>query len=231
MQPPNSEALSHRLELPERTQSHWRTLASRESQDDDPFVWTIRDILTLLLIFFIVLYTHATSHAKPAQPTPRREAAAATVIDPAYQALRQEVDRFMRQSADQGFTVRWDQTRPVFVLGERITFPEGQADLLESSRPALERIANFISTHPGYRIVISGHTDNIPINTDAYPSNWELSAARAARLARVLTENGIDPQLVTIQGYAQYSPLLENSTPEKREANRRVEIKLTRVQG
>lgn len=226
----NDEFL-RRMEISARKRSQWQRVVSQGIAEEDPFVWTIADIVTLLLIFFILLYTNASSHAKPAQPVSRPKTAVATPPDPEYQQLRQEVDRFMAQSEDQGFTVRWDQTRPVFVLGERITFPQGQADLRESFQPALRRIAVFIATHPGYQIMISGHTDDTPIDTPAYPSNWELSAARAARVARFLIENGIDPQLVAIHGYAQYSPLNENSTSEQREANRRVEITLMRVPG
>lgn len=223
---PNNNDLLHRLEFAERKQPQWQKLIKQDSADDDPFIWTIRDILTLLLIFFIVMYTNASSHTKAVPLAPPAAGQDVKAQDASYMRLKHEVDRFMAQSSDQGFSLRWDKTSPVFVLGERITFEEGQADLLESFQPTLKHIAVFISTTPGYRILVSGHTDNAPIHNATYPSNWELSAARAARVARFLCENGVNPTLVAIHGYAEYNPLYENSTPELRQANRRVEITL-----
>jgi chemotaxis protein MotB len=74
--------------------------------------------------------------------------------------------------------------------------------------------------------VVSGHTDNRPIQTKKYPSNLELSASRAINVAKFLMENSVDPQRVSIQGFSEYRPLLENTTPQNRQKNRRVEIAL-----
>lgn len=225
-----NDELLRRMEISERKRSHWQRLLSQGSTEEDPFVWTIADIITLLLIFFILLYANAGSQAKPLPDTPAHAAQPAAMADP-HPRLKQEVERFMEQSAGEGFSVRWDRSQPVFVLGENITFPEGQADLREGFQPSLQRIAAFITAHQGYQILVSGHTDNAPIKTGTYPSNWELSAARAACVARFLCDAGLDPRQVTIHGYAEYRPLYENSTPENRQANRRVEIKLTWDQG
>ena len=77
-----------------------------------------------------------------------------------------------------------------------------------------------------YKVMVSGHTDDTPIFTTEFPSNWELSAARAITVVKLLIKNGVDPLRISIQGFAEYRPLYENSTPESKEANRRVEIAL-----
>lgn len=229
MSQPSSNNFMSSLGSSTGKQPHWCTFVSREDHDDDPFIWTIRDILTLLLIFFIVMYTNASSHVIPTAITPSTPATERKQSkDASYVQLKHEVERFMAQSTVQGFTVRWDQTRPVFVLSERITFAQGQADLLESFQPTLKRIATFIATQSGYRILVSGHSDDTPINTTAFPSNWELSSARAGGVVRFLCQNGVDPRNVSVRGYAEYAPLYANSSPENRQANRRVEITLTR---
>ena len=131
----------------------------------------------------------------------------------------------------------WAITCPVsialiafFVLGERITFNVGEPELLRDFQPTLRRVAGFIASKEGYQIVVSGHTDNTPINTARFPSNWELSAARAVNVARFLIDNGVDPRQLSIQGFSEYRPLYENSSLENKQANRRVEITLIREQ-
>ena len=73
-------------------------------------------------------------------------------------------------------------------------------------------------------IRIEGHTDNIPINTDKYPSNWELSSARALSVLKYFIGNGISPEKISATGYGEYRPLVPNNTVENRAKNRRVEI-------
>jgi chemotaxis protein MotB len=127
---------------------------------------------------------------------------------------------------EDSFAVRWDNRRLVFVLGERITFNVGEAELLPGSYPALLKIAGVIGSKKGFEVVVSGHTDDRPINTARFPSNWELSAARAVTVARFLIEHGLAPERVSVQGFSAYRPVSENTTPENRQANRRVEITL-----
>jgi chemotaxis protein MotB len=75
-------------------------------------------------------------------------------------------------------------------------------------------------------VAISGHTDSLNIATVEFPSNWELSAARASRVARYLVERGVHPARIAVQGYADWRPRRPNSDPVSRSANRRVEIRL-----
>lgn len=209
----------------------WQQYLPDESADDDPFAWTIRDILTLLLIFFIMLYTSSLSHqsktVKDQPVTAQTTVQTQAPVSPSIQSrLHEDVTQFMNSSANQGFSVRWEKSLPVFVLGENITFATGEADLRNDFQPILEKIAAFIAAKLNYQVIVSGHTDNTPIATSTYPSNWELSAARAASVARFLAENGVPPEIIAIHGYAEYKPLLSNTSRSNRQANRRVEIKL-----
>ena len=91
---------------------------------------------------------------------------------------------------------------------------------------SLSDLAKFIARHPGYRVVVTGHTDDIPINTSRFPSNWELSTARAVSVTKFLAAHEVEPWRISVQGYAEYEPLEENTTKQNRQANRRVEITL-----
>ncbi|MEN6472964.1 MAG: OmpA family protein [Syntrophaceae bacterium] len=211
-----------------RVRPLWQQVSSLAGGEDDPFLWSIADVITLLLIFFILLYANSNMHDRPVASKSANVTAAPAAVQAADEHLKDEVTRFMSQRTDQGFTVRWDQTRPVFILSERITFAQGQAELLKDFQPTLQRIAAFIASQSGYQILVSGHSDDTPINTPAFPSNWELSAARAAAVVRFLCENGVDPRQVSIRGYGEYRPLYANTSSENRQANRRVEITLAR---
>lgn len=147
-------------------------------------------------------------------------------LDKAINQLRTEVLNVVDAKDKDVFSVKRKENRLVFVLGERITFREGEATLLEAYHSIAKKIAGFIASKKGYQVVISGHTDNTPINTEKFPSNLELSAARAIIVAKSLINNGVSPVRVSIQGFSEYQPLFDNTLPENRQANRRVEISL-----
>jgi chemotaxis protein MotB len=114
------------------------------------------------------------------------------------------------------------------LLKETVLFERGKADLNERIFPVLEKVATFSVHHPDLALEVLGHTDDIPIATAEFPSNWELSAARATRVARRLIEDGVSPTRISAQGYASFRPLVANTDEENRAANRRVEIRLYR---
>ena len=107
---------------------------------------------------------------------------------------------------------------------EDILFLSGESVLNSNSKSVLDKISGVMKALPN-DIRIEGHTDNVPINTRLYPSNWHLSVARATSTAFHLMEtNGIRKDKVSIVGYAEYRPLFSNDTPEGRAQNRRVDI-------
>jgi chemotaxis protein MotB len=104
-----------------------------------------------------------------------------------------------------------------------ILFPSGSAEIEPSAMPVLDRIALILAARP-YPIRIEGHTDTRPIKTSQFPSNWELSAARAARIVRLLESHGIAAGRMVVAGLGENQPLADNITEEGRNRNRRVTI-------
>jgi chemotaxis protein MotB len=102
-------------------------------------------------------------------------------------------------------------------------FPSARADLQPQALKLLDSIAGLLDGM-GEDITVSGHTDSVPINTPRFPSNWELSAARAIAVARRFQELGVDPTRMSAVGYGEFRPIDTNKTAEGRAANRRVEI-------
>ncbi|PHS79539.1 MAG: hypothetical protein COB59_01065 [Rhodospirillaceae bacterium] len=104
------------------------------------------------------------------------------------------------------------------------SFASGQNGLLPQILPVLTKVLDQLETSGG-QIIISGHTDNIPITTDQYRSNWDLSASRATSVAHyILDYTGIPAERITVQGFADSRPLTNNDTVENRAKNRRIEL-------
>ncbi|MBN8280952.1 MAG: flagellar motor protein MotD, partial [Gammaproteobacteria bacterium] len=104
-----------------------------------------------------------------------------------------------------------------------ILFPSGSSDIEVAAIPVLERLAAILAERP-YPIRIEGHTDNRPISTAQFPSNWELSAARAARIVRLFEQRGIAPARMVVAGMAENQPVADNASTEGRNRNRRVTL-------
>jgi chemotaxis protein MotB len=104
-----------------------------------------------------------------------------------------------------------------------ILFPSGSAQLEPYAADVIERLARTLAPFPN-PIRVEGHTDNVPIRTVAFYSNWELSAARAGSVVRVLSSQGVDPNRLAVIGYGQQRPIQSNDTPQGRNANRRVVV-------
>jgi chemotaxis protein MotB len=104
-----------------------------------------------------------------------------------------------------------------------ILFPSGAGDFTSSAEPVLDKLAEVLKPFPN-PIRVEGHTDDRPIRTSTFPSNWELSAARAASVVHQFTKAGIDPLRLEIVGFGEFHPRQSNDTAEGRNANRRVAI-------
>ena len=259
MVPAEWEELKKRLELSEQKRAFLQKRLMLSGTEEDSTLWSFVDLITLLLILFILFYSHAVTHkaseknrpvvqpqqsvAQPSQvqETPvTAESAAYRPNEPkhdTFETKEQKQDQSLEQVRQQilqavsskhknDFSIRWHQKRLILVLGEKITFNVGNADLLSNFQPTLKRIAEFIASQKGYKVAVAGHTDNAPINTKQFPSNWELSTARAVNVAKFLISHGVSPQRVSVEGYSAYRPLQANTTSHNKKANRRVEISL-----
>ncbi len=108
-------------------------------------------------------------------------------------------------------------------INASVLFSPGQAKLADNSSLTLQAVAHVIKGHE-HEIHVEGHTDNLPIQTENFPSNWELSSARASSVIRLFTENGVEAHRLTALGYGENRPIETNETPEGRKRNRRVTI-------
>ncbi|MGD8523914.1 MAG: flagellar motor protein MotB [Desulfobacterales bacterium] len=259
MVPTEWEALKKRLELSEQKRAFLQKRLMQSGVEEDSTLWSFVDLITLLLILFILFYSHAVTHkaseknmsdVQPqqsvAQPSRVQETSIASESaayrpyepkhdtfetegekqDESLEQLRQQILQAVSNKYKNDLSIHWHQRRLILVLGERITFNVGNADLLSNFQPTLKRIAQFIASQKGYKVAIAGHTDNAPINTTQFPSNWELSTARAVNVAKFLISHGVSPHRVSIEGYSAYRPLYANTTSHNKQANRRVEISL-----
>ncbi len=109
-------------------------------------------------------------------------------------------------------------------LSDTSLFGLGVADISREAMPLLDRIAGVLARAP-HEVRIEGHADNLPIHTPGFPSNWELSTARAVNVLRYMIESGkCDPVKLSAAGFGEFQPIYPNDTPEHRTRNRRVEF-------
>ncbi len=141
------------------------------------------------------------------------------------QETQQELENFLQgEGIDSAVDTYIDERGLVITLNNAILFDSGSANLKAENEAMLLEIAGMLISLDNY-IRIEGHTDNRPISTDRYPSNWELSCDRAAGVVRLFSDNTeIDPMRLVSVGYGEYKPVADNETPEGRALNRRIDI-------
>ena len=117
-------------------------------------------------------------------------------------------------------------------MKDKILFSSGSATIGTDGRAALRKVAEALRGLQGKTIRVEGHTDNVPTGSGGpFPSNWELSTARALAVVHFLQDAGLDPTRVSGAGYAEFQPIASNDTPEGRSLNRRIEIVLAPLEG
>ncbi len=211
----------------------------QDSEPEDASLWIMLDLITLILIFFILLYTNQVQ--KPVNPFPVSLPSVKTIMEKVQKKpvsslfsrreeqfirIRKELTQAMNQVHIRDYSIDLRRDRIVLTIGESISFPPGQDRLMESIKEPLGKIAKLITSQYTYQIIVSGHTDNTPIHTKKFPSNWELSLGRAMQVAKFLMANGVDPHGISVEGFGPYRPVADNLDALGRKANRRVEISL-----
>ncbi|MFQ5830866.1 MAG: flagellar motor protein MotB [Candidatus Methylomirabilia bacterium] len=220
------------------------------SEADEPegtgasrWLLTYADMITLLLAFFIVLAASSIVNqerissvgesirsAFRAPPLPERPGGSEGPVNPSVlgeleaklaSALGPEIGRSQveLEMSERGLVIR---------LSDATLFELGKADLTLSAKGLLDRIVPFLASLPNM-LEVEGHTDNLPIRTAQYPSNWELSTARATSVVRYLMNRyGISPLRLTARGMGKFRPLLPNHATRGQPRNRRVEFLIVR---
>jgi len=122
--------------------------------------------------------------------------------------------------------VRIRKGRMIVQLADKILFDPARTKLKKAGKLALKELAAVLKDIGDRDFLVAGHTDNIPIKTRKYRSNWELSAARAVEVVKYLQSQGVDPKRLAAAGFSEYDPVGDNSTDGGRKSNRRIEIVL-----
>lgn len=218
---------------------------------------TYADMITLLLIFFIVMYTMSKVDAKKFQnlSTSLSKAMGAggmmldspgpsivpgisgTVPDVAtisgentqLENIKQQLEVYIKEAdLHARVSVTMEERGVVLSFQDEVLFNLGSAELTPRAKEIIHKVGPILGQIPNY-LRIEGHTDNLPINTVHFPSNWELSAARSNNVLKELIKNfQVQPQRLSAVSYGEYRPLVMNDSDSHRQMNRRVSIIILR---
>jgi chemotaxis protein MotB len=229
-------------------------LEAAEESENRQWLVTYADMVTLLLTFFVMLL--AISQVDNERFEDVMKSIQFTLggdVAPGGKTGRIDIHQVQRKSLSQRSgahddpllkdlqkTVKQkdiaDQVEVLAHMGKiilrvkgQVLFDSGTADLKRQSYKVLQFIAKSVGDYPGYRLHVAGHTDNMPINSDRFKSNWELSALRATAVLRYLVSQGVNTHRLTATGYADTDPLAPNTSNANRARNRRVEFVMERA--
>ena len=217
----------------------------------DGWVMTYGDMMSLLLTFFVLIVSFSSmQESKFEQAAESLKEAFGVMAKPQNvielnrpivprKSDREEAFEFLfevreiekaliEQNLDQQVQIETRQDGVLVQMPAPLLFTSGRAELLETSQPLLDVLARLFRKFPG-EVRVEGHTDDLPISSKLFPSNWELSSGRAVAVARYFQRLGIPPDRLAATGYGEHRPRETNETPEGRSANRRVEILLARI--
>jgi chemotaxis protein MotB len=217
---------------------------------------TYGDMTTLLLCFFVLLYSFSNLDAQKYNLLRISLREALGVLDGGKTLdsgalieggeVYNEVSRFKEDELFEEIVEKLEDSLgkenfaeiASFVINERgltirfldsVLFDTGQANLKPEAKEILDKLADILSQYPSNPIRVEGHTDNVPIHNSRFPSNWELSTARATTVIRHLIDRyNFSPDKLSAAGYGEYKPVASNDTVEGRRLNRRVDIVILR---
>ena len=233
--------LKEELENPRPVETKGKEVGAKGGEEGSPaWMATFADMMSLLLTFFILMYAIASQNTSRIMTevlgTETKSLGVLDLIDKiSVQKSLQELtglnnpnilDDIEDVAEDSAMAVDTNEAKVVVRVPGASLFKAGQADLQLSGRPVLDGVIAVIRKYPDYKIHIQGHTDDDPISTEKFPTNWELSAARATAVLRYFFDKGVEPEKMTGTGYADTFPLASNDNDQGRTINRRVEFVL-----
>ena len=202
-----------------------KSSSATESRHNDRWLISYADLVTLLLAFFIVLYA-ASDHEraqKIAQSFSAQNTGGEGILPGNDENKNTAVKILENPVLMQKTKMRQTSRGLIISLSEAGFFASADAAVSQEAETVIKTLAASLKDL-NTPIRVEGHTDSTPISSSRYPSNWELSTARASSVLARLIENGIAPERLSAAGYAGFQPVAENSTPEGRAQNRRVDI-------
>ncbi len=219
-------------------------------ENNERWLLTYSDLITLLMIFFVVMYATSNLNAEKYERMSNSfkgvfgggenivgigggsysSSEEIGLVEKAPNLLdelsnvKTEVDKLINESSlNSVMSTKVEERGLVISFTDRMFFESGKADTTEKMRAELADVSKILKGMSNY-IRIEGHTDNIPIKNSQFESNWQLSAARAANVVEDLADLGIPPDRLSAIGYGEYKPIFSNDTEGGRSKNRRVDI-------
>jgi chemotaxis protein MotB len=246
-----------------------------EKENGERWLLTYSDLITLLMIFFVVLYSMSkvdvakfqamaeslnkvlnggtpskielsTSPSGPTFVTPNTPQNSALrpksssvgkqsgqgnvdAENMSIDAIKAKLDKFAADNGIQTTLATSIEERGLVVrIQETLLFESGSADINTGARDILEKISTVLAAAPN-QIRVEGHTDNLPIRTSRFPSNWDLSVIRATNVVQILQKDGIIPDRLSATGYGEYRPIATNDSDANRAKNRRIDLIILRT--
>ena len=211
---------------------------------------TFMDLLTILLTFFVLVFSMCSLEAGKIEELQDSLKAVMGVLElgkrsdysigfPIFSSPMNDMDstageglsgledKLQSLKDEKGLKVKVTKKGAVITMADRALFDLGMAEINPEASPVLDKILTVLKESSPLKIRVEGHTDNLPIKTKEFPSNWELSIARAVNVVKYfLKDEEISPSRMSAAGYGASKPLLPNYTPASRAKNRRVEIML-----
>jgi chemotaxis protein MotB len=233
--------------------SRKRRQEHEEPESSERWLLTYADLITLLLGLFVILYAmskvdqakfnevaialnqtfggktilseHSGITPMPAPP-PQNSADNNDEVssDSEQNEVSQNINKALEEYVQSSKVSIAESSEELTIhLLETLIFETGSDTIKPEARNVLNKLSDLIRVLPN-KIRVEGHTDNIPINTPQFPSNWHLSIARSLNTAYYMMQKGVNPKKISILGYSEYKPIGPNDTPENRAKNRRVDI-------
>ncbi len=224
-----------------------RKKKTEEHENHERWLVSYADFITLLFAFFVVMYSVSSVNegkfraaadsisqafhpvinlsASPVRIDPKITNQLPNIINPDFKTY-QKLQDTMKEAGDLGDKVKVDMDKRGIVVrvADTLVFDTGKAEVRPEAQEVLKKVGAVLAGG-NKQVRVEGHTDNVPIKTAHFPSNWELSTDRASAIVRYFIDNtNMKPALLSAAGYAHYKPLESNDSPAGRAKNRRVDI-------
>lgn len=218
-----------------------------EHENHERWLVSYADFITLLFAFFVVMYSVSSTNegklkaaadsisqafnpviamsASPIRIDPKITSELHNVIHPDFKVY-QRIQDAVRESGEWGDRVQVTVEKRGIVIrvADTVIFDTGKAEIRSEAKEVLRKVGHIMATLNS-QVRVEGHTDNVPIKTAHYPSNWELSTDRASGIVRYFIDDAkMAPERLSAAGYSEFKPISENDTPDGRAKNRRVDI-------
>ncbi|MFQ3573099.1 MAG: OmpA family protein [Thermodesulfovibrionales bacterium] len=205
-----------------------RKKIEEEEEKHERWLISYADFITLLFTFFAALYALSTIDKIKVEKFSGSIRQAFSIIEQPINLYEERTAMIFEDIRNiihelPGISLKKDSRGTVITLSDAVAFPSGSADLTDEIKPFLENVSKILKSNTN-RVTIEGHTDNVPIMTARFRSNFELSTARASSVLKYLIDTGLMPDRFAVAGYGEFRPIADNTTPEGRAKNRRVEI-------